>query len=70
LLAAFQWSEQPSFFWPSPVLHHIRLAFKSSKLRYGTAAAVNQTAAPSIQPSPSVFDCLKAAGNKTRMAEM
>jgi hypothetical protein len=63
LLTEFLPSEQPSCSWPSQVVHRIDLVFKFSNLRDVTAAAVNQTAAPATQTSPTLFDLPEIAGN-------
>jgi imidazole glycerol phosphate synthase subunit HisF len=45
------------------VVHRIDLAFKFLNLLDVTAAAVNQTAAPATQTSPTLFDRHQIAGN-------
>jgi hypothetical protein len=56
--------------WPSLVVHRIDLTFEFSNLRDGTAAAVNQTAAPPTQSSLIAFDDVKAAGNAKSREKM
>jgi hypothetical protein len=51
------------------VVHRIDLAFEFSNLRDVTAAAVNQTAAPATQTSPTLFDRPEIAGNAVGKAK-
>ena len=49
----FQLPEQPSFSWPSPALAFIATTCMVTRSQDGTTAAVNMTAAPATQTSPT-----------------